>query len=578
MSAIKKPVGFLVCACLSAALFAGISGCAMLDAGGSASLNAAPESGSTAADTAYGTTEEPYSKEAPVPPDMQYPKNTEEYSALDEPGFVSTAAAPLSTFSADVDTASYCNLRRMVSEGMRAEDIPSGSVRIEEMLNYFDYDYALPENGDLFGVTSELANCPWNPDTQLLVMGFATEPVDYDRTAGANLVFLIDTSGSMGTPDKLPLLKDAFAELVGGLSERDRVSIVAYSGYERIVLEGASGTDKRAIMRAIDSLVADGSTNGEAGLAMAYHVAERMRIEGGVNRIVMASDGDLNVGISSESELHDYVSAQRDEGVYLSVLGFGSGNYKDNKMETLADNGNGTYHYIDCIDEARKVFGEDLAANVVPLADDVKVQVEFNPAYIKGYRLIGYENRALADDDFADDAADAGEIGTGHQFTIAYEIVAHDSALEIPTIELKYGDTGDAGSSGNGSSSRTDAELSNNSFVDDGTRESAETNGDALAESADELSGELLTCSVRYKPAGTSASVERSYPIDNTCFTENPSSDWTFAAAVIECGMVLRDSKHCGTASLREARALVDELDLKRSDPKADFERLLAKL
>lgn len=582
MNAKKKLALSLIAACALAASLLGAYCFSVLTSKNGATLQCALRDAnvfsaeSASVGSAQGK-EVPYGDDALMPPDPFYP-NTEEYNVLDEPGFVSTTAFPLSTFSADVDTASYCNLRRMVSGGTRARDIPSGAVRIEEMLNYFDYDYALPEKGDLFGVTSEIADCPWNPDTKLLVMGFATEPVEYDRTAGANLVFLIDTSGSMGEPDKLPLLQDAFAELAEGLTDRDRASIVTYSGSERVVLEGASGADTRTITRAVDSLVADGSTNGEAGLEMAYRVAERTYLEGGVNRIVMASDGDLNVGISSESDLHDYVSSQRDKGVYLSVLGFGSGNYKDNKMETLADNGNGTYHYIDCIEEAEKVFGKDLAANIVPLADDVKLQVEFNPAYVKGYRLIGYENRALADEDFADDAVDAGEIGAGHQLTIAYELIAHDSALDIPAVELKYGGTGDAGGRGNDSSSRKDSEHMDNGDVDDGTRESAETNGETLAESGDKLSGEWLTCSMRYKPAGTSASVERSYPVTEASLSNSPSSDWTFAAAVIECGMVLRDSKHCGTASLREARALVDELDLKRSDPKAGFERLLAKL
>lgn len=468
--------------------------------------------------------------------------NTEEYSSIEEPGFVSAALHLPSTFSADVDTASYSNLRRMVTEGARVNDIPAGAVRIEEMLNYFDYDYAAPRKDDLFGVTSQIADCPWNPDTKLLVMGFSTKPIDYADTAGANLVFLIDTSGSMDSPDKLPLLQDSFAELTDGLTERDRVSIVTYAGAERVVLEGASGADKRAITRAVDSLHAEGSTNGEAGLETAYRIADRHYIEGGVNRIIMASDGDLNVGMSSESDLHDYVSEKRGGGVYLSVLGFGSGNYKDNKMEALADNGNGTYSYIDCREEARRVFGEKLAANIVPLADDVKLQVEFNPVHIKGYRLIGYENRSLADRDFENDAVDAGEIGAGHQFTIAYEIALADSAMDIPAPKLKY---------------RTDDEHAPDAAVDDGS---------------------WLTCSMRYKPAGAPTSTLRSFEIGEESFTAQPSSDWTFAAAVIECGMVLRGSDYAGTASLREARAMIAGLDIARNDIKSDLEHLLALL
>lgn len=541
-----SPVTLVIACMLAAALLGGCTHMELLGASENGSSGSAGDmSGTMAPDGAYSASEL-YCEIEPIEPDPHRPLgDTEEYSSLDEPGFVSTAIAPISTFSADVDTASYCNIRRMVREGSEAEAIPNGAVRIEEMLNYFDYDYALPAADDLFGVTTQIAACPWNPETKLLVMGFATKPVEYGRTAGANLVFLIDTSGSMGDPEKLPLLKDSFAELVDGLTERDRVSIVTYSGTERIVLEGASGADKRTITRAIDGLVAEGSTNGEAGLEMAYRVAERSYLDGGVNRIVMASDGDLNVGITSESDLHDYVRDKRDGGVYLSVLGFGSGNYKDNKMETLADNGNGSYHYIDCIEEAEKVFGEDLASTIVPLADDVKLQVEFNPAAIKGYRLIGYENRTLADEDFIDDAVDAGDVGAGHQFTIAYELATTDSAMEVYVPELKY-------------KSRESEDM-------------PDTAGDGEG-------AEWLTCSMRYKPAGTPVSVERSYPIDEASFTDAPSDDWTFAAAVIECGMTLRDSPHRGSASLHEARTLVERIDLPAGDPKADFERLLMRL
>ncbi len=353
----------------------------------------------------------------PVPAPESY--NTEEYSDIDEVGFISTKSRPLSTISADVDTASYANLRRMLRDGWKTlataevgtsddkksgEDeypveyydydydytgvIPAGSVRIEEMLNYFDYDYATPEGEDLFRINARLGKCPWNPDTELLVLGYATGKEDESfAQKGSNLVFLIDVSGSMDEADKLPLLQSSFGELVGTLGENDRVSIVTYSGEEEVVLEGAKGKDQQTIMRAVRGLKAEGSTNGEAGLRMAYEIAEKNRIEGGINRIVMASDGDLNVGMTSESDLHDFVDKQREKGIYLSVLGFGAGNYKDNKMETLADHGNGSYHYIDCEAEAKRVFGERITANLVPFADDVKMQVEFNPAQVKAYRL-----------------------------------------------------------------------------------------------------------------------------------------------------------------------------------------------
>lgn len=446
------------------------------------------------------------------------PFNTEEYDSLDEQGFIAAATRPLSTVSSDVDTASYCNLRRMLNDGWSVEEIDSGAVRIEEMLNYFDYDYKTPDGKDLFGVTVHVGECPWNDQTKLVTLGFATAPEAASiAEKGSNLVFLIDISGSMDEPDKLDLLKDAFDELVSHLGKNDRVSIVTYAGGEDVVLEGAKGTEARKIMRAINRLRADGSTNGEAGLKMAYEVAERNYIEGGVNRIVMASDGDLNVGMSSESDLHDYVDEQRETGIYLSVLGFGSGNYKDNKMETLADHGNGSYHYIDCLEEAERVLGTKLTANLVPLADDVKLQVEFNPAQVKGYRLIGYENRAMADEDFRDDEKDAGDVGPGAQFTVAYEVALTDSKQEIATSDLKYdnGSTGDA------------------------------------------TSDEWLTATIRYQPADGSDTNEQVVAVGKRDLAKDPGEDWRFQAAVIELGMLLRDSDYAGTASLDQIEDLV---------------------
>ena len=444
--------------------------------------------------------------------------NTEEYGHEQEQRFLSTMNRPLSTVSADVDTASYCNLRRMAETGYTPDEVDSGAVRIEEMLNYFDYDYASPTGDDRFSMTAKIGPCPWNKDTELLVMGFATADEERDASKGSNLVFLIDTSGSMDERDKLPLLQDSFAILVDELDENDRISIVTYAGEERVVLEGAKGDEKRRITSAIDSLYADGSTNGEAGLKMAYEVAEKNFIKGGVNRIIMASDGDLNVGMTSESALHDFVDAKRETGIYLSVLGFGTGNYKDNKMETLADHGNGQYHYIDCKAEARRVFSENLTANLIPFADDVKVQIEFNPAQIKGYRLIGYENRAMADEDFRDDAADAGEIGPGSQFTVAYEIVRADFSFEIPETELRYQDTSEA---------------------------KGEFDGD-----------EWLTCTLRYKPVDGKDAVEQALHVNGKSWSETPDADWQFAAAVCETGMVLRDSDYKGSASLKSAAKL----------------------
>lgn len=510
-------------------------------------------------------------------PEPYTPFNTEEYAYLDEPGFTSVAAQPLSTLSADVDTASYCNLRRMVTDGATCDMVPAGAIRTEEMLNYFDYDYATPVGDSLFGITARAGTCPWNPETMLLVLGFSTEARDAANPQGSNLVFLIDTSGSMDSYDKLSLLQDSFAQLVMQLDERDRVSIVTYSGEERIVLEGASGADRYTIMDAVYELKAHGSTNGGAGLATAYEVAQRNFIEGGVNRIVMASDGDLNVGMTSESDLHDFVNQKRESGVYLSVLGFGGGNYKDTKMELLADHGNGAYHYIDCLDEAKRVFGEDLRSNFVPLADDVKVQVEFNPAQVKAYRLIGYENRTLAAEDFTDDAADAGEVGAGHQFTVAYEVVPAGSSFEIDEPALKYGGMSgkDGASGGNGSwrDANPEAAATETAFATEVEPDSSaaarsaallpkagQENAEAAGILIDgSLESEWLTCSVRYKPAGRNESVQQQAVVDASAFSTSPGTDWQFAAAVIECSMVLRNSDYMGTATLDGALQLAQE-------------------
>lgn len=465
---------------------------------------------------------EPY----PYPDDF----NTEEYNSIDEPGFISTSTRPLSTISSDVDTASYCNLRRMIEEGYTLDEIPAGAVRTEEMLNYFSYDYPDPEGDDLFSMTASVGPCPWNADTELLVLGFATAPEDTAiADKGCNLVFLIDVSGSMDDPDKLPLLQETFGVLVDNLDENDRISIVTYASGEEVVLDGASGDDEREIMRAVESLEADGSTNGEAGLEMAYRLAEENYIEGGVNRIIMASDGDLNVGMTSESDLEDYVAKKRDSGIYLSVLGFGSGNYKDNKMEALADNGNGSYHYIDCIEEAERVFDENLTANLVPLANDVKVQVEFNPTEIKGYRLIGYENRAMADEDFADDTKDAGEVGPGMQFTVAYEIVRADSDFEINSTDLRYDEV----------------------EADDENTQVASTPTD----------GEWLACSLRYTPADGGRVRQQELIVTENDWSKRPGDDWLFASAVIEFSMICRDSEYVGDANLDMVEEMLEELD-----------------
>lgn len=542
--------GAWYCSTLPASLQA--ASCEEFHALGAARDESAPEaSGAAGLNAGSASAGCPPAPDGGAPPD---PYAGEGYANTEEPGFMSTAARPLSTFSADVDTASYANLRRMVRDGAWPADIPAGAVRTEELLNYFDYRYAPPEGDDLFGISAEMADCPWNPDTKLLVMGFATAPAEPAPETGSNLVFLVDVSGSMADADKLPLLQEAFATLVQGLGENDRVSLVTYSGEERVVLEGASGADRQRILRAVGSLRAEGSTNGEAGLRTAYDVAERNFVEGGVNRIVMASDGDLNVGMASEDELHDFVDGRRGHGVYLSVLGFGTGNYQDAKMEVLADHGDGSYHYIDCAEEARRVLGRNLLANFTPLADDVKLQVEFNPAQVKGYRLIGYENRALADEDFLDDAADAGEVGAGHAFTVAYEVVPTDSPFEVTAPQLKYG--------------RPDGDVARAGDAVTGAPGDGGEGGLAICTDG----SEWLTCSVRYRPAGEDAAQNQARVVGRADHTAEPSTDWRLAAAVAECAMVLRQSPHAGTATFQSARELVDAAD---SEERAEFARLL---
>ncbi|MBQ3304294.1 MAG: VWA domain-containing protein, partial [Clostridia bacterium] len=440
-----------------------------------------------------------------MPPEF----NTEEYAAVTENGFKKVATDPLSTFSADVDTASYCNLRRMLNDDYAPDDIPTGAVRVEEMLNYFRYDYAAPEGDARFGVTARMASCPWNPAHVLLTLGVRAADAPKASEEGSNLVFLVDVSGSMSDDNKLDLAKRALSMLVDELGEKDSVSIVTYASGEEILIEGASpAKDKARLLGAIDALSAGGSTNGQRGLAQAYEVAQRYLRPKGNNRVIMCSDGDLNVGITSESDLHDFVTEKKETGIYLSVLGFGNGNYKDTKMETLADDGNGNYYYIDSILEARKVLCEELTQTLYAVADDVKFQVEFNPAKVSEWRQIGYENRALENQDFEDDKKDAGEVGSGACVTVMYELVpASDGTSEGG---LKYQ-----------SSSLTEAAQS----------------------------GEWLTLSTRYKEPGGQTSQLQTDVIDDTAMSDAPSGDFHFASAVAEFGMILSNSEYKGNAS-----------------------------
>lgn len=478
---------------------------------------------------------------AEAPAEEQAPQawNTEEYNALEEAGFRSVADSPLSTFSADVDTASYSNIRRMIEDGYSMEEIPKGAVRIEEMLNYFSYDYDLPKKNEPFGVTTVIGDCPWNEDAKLLQIGLKTQAIDFSEAPDSNLVFLLDVSGSMYTDDKLPLLQKSFSMLVQELGEKDTVSVVTYAGSDKVILKGERGDNKEEIIKAVGALEAGGSTNGADGIETAYALAEKYFIEGGNNRVILATDGDLNVGVSSESALDELITEKKESGVYLSVLGFGTGNIKDNKMEILADRGNGNYAYIDSVSEAKKVLVEQMGATLVTVAKDVKLQVEFNPAYIKGYRLIGYENRALAAEDFDDDRKDAGEIGAGHMVTALYEIVLADSGQEIPQTELKYQD------------SEKGAGVQN---------------------------GEWLNLKIRYKEPDADESLLREYPVTEEDYTGDPSEDFYFAAAVAEFGLLLRDSEYRGNASFDNVRALLRKVDTDEDEYKDEFVYLVKKM
>ena len=461
--------------------------------------------------------------------------NTEEYSAQKEMGFAKASVTPLSTFSADVDTASYRNLWRMIDNGYGLEDIPAGAVRVEEILNYFDYDYRLPKDGEPFGVTTQIGDCPWQEGHKLLAIGLKSEEIDFSESGGANLVFLLDVSGSMSDSDKLPLLQRAFGMLAENLTEKDRVSIVTYAGEDQVLLEGEPGDHTEQIMEVLDSLTASGSTNGGRGIQTAYEIAGEYFIEGGNNRVILATDGDLNVGQTSESELTDLIEEKRESGVYLTVLGFGTGNIKDNKMEALADNGNGNYAYIDSVQEAKKVLVEEMGATLVTVAKDVKLQVEFNPEKVSEYRLIGYENRMLDAQDFEDDKKDAGEIGAGHTVTALYEIVPAKEG-EDAEHSLKYSQTVTTGSP------------------------------------------EWLTVNIRYKEPDGDESILLQYPVDDSSFTEEPSQDWQFAAAAAEFGLVVTDSDYKGNGSLEHVKSVLKKLDIEEDEYKDEFYDLVRRL
>lgn len=495
--------------------------------------NAADAGGSVTMDTDNATAKK--EMEGNLPTELNPAEfNTEEYNALTENNFKSVQDYPLSTFSVDVDTASYSNIRRMIYEDGRV--VPD-AVRIEEMINYFRYDYEKPPGNVPFSVNTELSDCPWNEEAKLLLIGLQAEDIDFEERPRSNIVFLLDVSGSMTSEDKLPLMQKAFTLLTENLNEGDRISIVTYAGEERVVLEGARGDETMRIVSAIEELSAGGSTAGAAGIQKAYELADKYFIKGGNNRVILATDGDLNVGLSSEGELTRLIGDKRKNGVYLSVLGFGTDNIKDNKMEALADNGNGNYSYIDSMLEAKKVLVEEMGGTLFTVAKDVKLQVEFNPAMIKGYRLVGYENRMLNTEDFNDDTKDAGEIGAGHRVTALYELIETGSGQEIPRSDLKY------------------------------------QSGGGMKES-----NEWLTVNIRYKEPDEDESKLIAKTVDKNDYMSEMPENLAFASSVAAFGMILRDSSYKGTATYRMILDNLKKYDVSSDEYKDEFISLVKKM
>jgi Ca-activated chloride channel family protein len=435
--------------------------------------------------------------------------NSERYAEINENPFLEATKAPLSTFSIDVDTAAYSNVRRYLKDGQLP---PKDAVRIEEMVNYFDYNYPQPLGDAPFSVSTETASCPWNGKHRLAMIGLQGKKVALDNTPPSNLVFLIDVSGSMNEPNKLPLVKQGLKMLVNQIKPNDRVALTVYAGSSGMVLPSTAGSNKQEILSAIDRLEAGGSTNGAAGIQLAYQTAQENFMRNGNNRVILATDGDFNVGATSDSALVELIEAKRKSGIYLSVLGFGSGNLNDSMMEKLADKGNGNYAYIDSQEEARKALGEQVAGTLYTIAKDVKIQVEFNPAKVAGYRLLGYENRMLANRDFDDDRKDAGEIGAGHTVTAVYEIVPAGEKIDNDGIELKY----------------SKVEPSDTRF-----------------------NSALLSVKLRYKePKEDQSKLLTVGMMDNAQNIASASENLKFAASVVEFGLLLRDSRYKGGASI----------------------------
>lgn len=466
--------------------------------------------------------------------DINTSKNTEEYNRINKNAFRNVTDHPLSTFSIDVDTGSYSNVRRYLNQGSLP---PVDAVRIEEMINYFSYDYPQPKGDDPFSINIDAGIAPWNPQHQLIRIGLQGKTLAQDEIPPSNLVFLVDVSGSMQSANKLPLLKQSLKMMVQQLSDHQRVAMVVYAGAAGQVLESTPGSNKRKILEAIDRLQAGGSTAGGAGIKLAYKIAQANFIEGGNNRVILATDGDFNVGVSSTSEMTRLIEDRRKDGVFITVLGFGMGNLKDGRLEQIANKGNGTYHYIDTDREARKVLVEELGSTLFTIAKDVKLQIEFNPARVKAYRLIGYENRMLNKEDFNDDTKDAGELGAGHTVTALYEIVPAGSEETFASVdELVYQ-----------------------------KRQAVE-------------SADLMTVKLRYKqPDGdTSQLIEQA--IAETDVASTLKGDFQFVASVAEFGMLLRQSEFKANASYEQAiQAATQSLGRDRSGYRQEFVDLIRK-
>ncbi|MEZ4786727.1 MAG: von Willebrand factor type A domain-containing protein [Flavobacterium haoranii] len=445
--------------------------------------------------------------------------DNEDYGVLVENEFESPKQSPLSTFSIDVDNASYTNIRRFLNYG---QQVPKDAVRVEEMVNFFKYNYSQPKNNHPFAIYTEYSECPWNENHKLLKIGLQGKEIETDELPNSNFVFLIDVSGSMSSQNKLPLLKESMKVLVNQLRKNDKVAIVVYAGAAGLVLSPTSGNKKETIINALDQLNAGGSTAGGAGIQLAYKIAEENFIKGGNNRVILATDGDFNVGASSDNDMERLIEEKRKSGVFLTCLGYGMGNYKDSKMETLADKGNGNYAYIDNIQEANRFLGKEFKGSMFAIAKDVKIQIEFNPKHVQSYRLIGYENRKLRPEDFKNDAIDAGELGSGHTVTALYEIIP----VGVKSNYLKE--------------------------VDGLKYSNVSTNQN--------FSEELATIKFRYKKPDGEKSIEMVEIIkDNSVLMAKTSDDFKFSSAVAWFGLKLRDSKLITNKSKDAIKALAKQ-------------------